>query len=111
MFLTEKNNINEVIGIYEEKLKEKRNEIEKEINAGIIPFTEEIENLHSFYFNKLQTYLQKLFKVEQDEYKNKTSKYQEILDNKKFEAIQQFNNAVKDAMNKIVNFHQQIIDR
>jgi len=107
----EKNNINEVIGIYEEKLKEKRNEIEKEINAGIIPFTEEIENLHSFYFNKLQTYLQKLFKVEQDEYKNKTSKYQEILDNKKFEAIQQFNNAVKDAMNKIVNFHQQIIDR
>jgi len=94
---------------YETKLLGARQNIEIEMNQGLAPFTEQIDELHATYLDNFKLYLKNVYDESSEEYTSRVTAYETELGEARTQALANFATAVTNAIARIAEFHGKII--
>ena len=108
-FLTESTDHLTCVSSYELKLEAARQTIKTELDAGLKPFTDKVDNIHASYMATLKQYLKRFNHDYCQECEDRIAKYQKKLDAARNTAVTTFTDAITKAIARIKIFHDQIV--
>jgi len=97
------------VSSYELKLEAARQTIKTELDAGLKPFTDKLDNIHATYMATLKQYLKRFNHDYCQEREDRIAKYQKKLDAARNTAVTTFTDATTKAIARIKTFHDQIV--
>ena len=111
LFLAEIDNIDDFVNTYKTKLESERQKIQLKLEENFESFEKTIDDVHAEYYSAFVSYLKYSYKPEDQQFKDRVKQYVSKLNEVKRQAIDGFNNSIANILNRIKQFHDQIVCR